>query len=429
MRHYFPMAIMGIRHRVALHPYQPRPWMMVWTMAVAQVISWGTLFYAFSLFVVPMQESLGWSRPLLHGALSLGLLSTGIVALPIGAWIDRHGGRSVMTLGSLAGGLLLLAWAQVQTPWVFYLLWMLIGVSMAGVLYEPAFAVITATFGPDYRRGITALTLVGGFASTVFMPVTQFLIAALGWRNALLVLGGLNLAVCLPLHALFVPGSATYRSPEMPQERTPTAHALHTILHGQVFWGLAIWFTAYGAAQSALIFQLVPLLTTWGIETSVILTSVALIGPMQVAGRVVLMCFSTRLETKEVGMAVIVLLPTALLTLLLLPHTLLWLGMAATLYGAGNGIMTIVRGIAVADLLGRDYYGALNGALTMPVTVAKALAPVGAAAVWSATGDPSVMLWVILTSALLSTVGFVLALSGTSYSMTQAVPQDVEGGC
>ena len=91
--------------------------------------------------------------------------------------------------------------------------------------------------------------------------------------------------------------------------------------------------------------------------------------------------------------------------------------------------MTIVRGIAVADLLGRDYYGALNGALTMPVTVAKALAPVGAAAVWSATGDPSVMLWVILTSALLSTVGFVLALSGTSYSMTQAVPQDVEGGC
>ena len=87
---------------------------------------------------------------------------------------------------------------------------------------------------------------------------------------------------------------------------------------------------------------------------------------MQVAGRVVLMCFSTRLETREIGTAVMVLLPTALLTLLLLPHTLLWLGVVATLYGAGNGIMTIVRGIAVADLLGRDYYGALNGALTMP---------------------------------------------------------------
>src|SRR5262245_15776200 len=113
MRQYLPRAILGRQHRVARYLHQPRPWLMVWTMAVAQVISWGTLFYAFSLFVVPMQESLGWSRPLLHGALSLGLLSTGIVALPVGVWIDRHGGRSIMTLCSLAGGLLLLAWAQV----------------------------------------------------------------------------------------------------------------------------------------------------------------------------------------------------------------------------------------------------------------------------------------------------------------------------
>src|SRR5918912_1433156 len=100
---------------------QRRPWVMVWTLAVAQVISWGSLYYAFSLFVAPMQETLGWSRPLLNGALSLGLLSTGAVAFPVGAWIDRHGGRTVMALGSLVGGLLLLAWAQVETPWAFYL--------------------------------------------------------------------------------------------------------------------------------------------------------------------------------------------------------------------------------------------------------------------------------------------------------------------
>src|SRR5437867_4477623 len=206
MRHYLPPAIMGMPRRVATHTHRSHPWVMVWTMAVAQVISWGTLFYAFSLFVVPMQESLGWSRPLLNGTLSLGLLSTGLVAFPVGAWIDRHGGRSVMTLGSLAGGLLLLAWARVDTPWAFYLIWVLIGITMAGVLYEPAFAVITAVFGPDARRGITALTLVGGFASTVFMPLTQLLIRAIGWRQTLLVLGGLNLAVCLPLHALWVPG-------------------------------------------------------------------------------------------------------------------------------------------------------------------------------------------------------------------------------
>jgi MFS family permease len=172
MRAYLPTALRGLQRQSAAHPRRSHPWVMVWTLAVAQVISWGTLFYAFSLFVVPMQASLGWSRPLLNSALSLGLLSTGVVAFPVGSWIDRHGGRGVMTLGSLAGGLLLLAWASVETPWMFYLIWMLIGVSMAGVLYEPAFAVITAAFGPDARRGITALTLVGGFASTVFMPLT-----------------------------------------------------------------------------------------------------------------------------------------------------------------------------------------------------------------------------------------------------------------
>jgi predicted MFS family arabinose efflux permease len=275
-----------------------------------------------------------------------------------------------------------------------------------------AFAVITAVFGPDARRGITALTLVAGFASTIFMPLTQLLIGALGWRNALLVLGALNLVVCLPLHAIFVPGTTGSHVPEIPQGDAPAASELRAILRGRVFVGLAIWFTAYNAAQSAFIFQFVPLLTTWGVETAAILTSVAIIGPMQVVGRIILMCFSTRLETREIGMAVTVLLPASVLALLFLPHTLLSLGLVATLYGAGNGIMTIVRGIAVSDLIGRTHYGAMNGALTVPTNVAKALAPFVAAALWSAMGNPALMLWSILGCALLGTVGFVLALSG-----------------
>ena len=415
MQRYFPLVRReGIERRLVWHTLRQNPWVMVWTMAIAQVISWGTLFYGFSLFVIPMHESLGWSRPLLNGALSLGLLSSGIVAFPVGAWIDRHGGRGVMTLCSLAGGLLLCAWAQVATPWVFYLIWVCIGTSMAGVLYEPAFAVITAVFGPDARRGITALTLVAGFASTIFMPLTQLLIGALGWRHTLLVLGVLNLAVCLPLHILFVPGTTSSHLPEMPKDDAPPAPALRSLLRGRVFVGLAMWFTAYNAAQTAFIFQFVPLLTTWGVETAAILTSVAMIGPMQVVGRIVLMCFSARLETREIGIAVTVLLPASVLVLLFFPHTLLSLSLVATLYGAGNGIMTIVRGIAVSDLIGRTHYGAMNGALTVPTNVAKALAPFVAAALWSAMGDPSLMLWAILGSALLGTVGFVLALSGAS---------------
>jgi predicted MFS family arabinose efflux permease len=246
------------------------------------------------------------------------------------------------------------------------------------------------------------------------MPLTQLLIGALGWRHALLVLGALNLVVCLPLHAVFVPETTGAPLPEGPQDDAPPVPELRGLLRGRVFLGLALWFTAYNAAQSAFIFQFVPLLTTWGVETAAILTSVAIIGPMQVAGRMVLMCWSARLETRESGMAVMVLFPASVLGLLFCPHTLLWLGLVATLYGAGNGIMTIVRGIAVSDLIGRTHYGAINGALTVPTTVAKALAPFLAAAIWSAVGNPSLMLWAILGGALLGTAGFVLALSGSS---------------
>lgn len=135
---------------------------------------------------------------------------------------------------------------------------------------------------------------------------------------------------------------------------------------------------------------------------------------MQVAGRVVLMLFSARLETREIGTAVVILLPAAILALLFLAHTPAWLGLCAALYGAANGIMTIVRGTAVADLIGRTHYGALNGALTIPTMVAKSLAPVATAAIWAATDNPSMMLWMLLASALVGAGGFLLAISGAS---------------
>jgi len=128
----------------------------------------------------------------------------------------------------------------------------------------------------------------------------------------------------------------------------------------------------------------------------------------------VLMLLSARLGTREMGLAIAVLLPAAVLTLLVLPHTMVWLGLFAALFGAGNGIISIVRGTAVAELLGRTHYGAINGALTIPFNVARALAPVLAAALWSATGNPSLMLWALLGSALIGTVGFAMAISGAS---------------
>src|SRR5229473_8514713 len=118
-------------------------WPLVGALAVAQLVSWGSIYYGFSLFVVPMEAELGWSRTALNGALSLGLLMSGLFAYPVGSWIDRRGGRALMTFGSLIGAGLLLVWSQVESLAIFYAIWIGLGLSMAATLYEPVFAVLT----------------------------------------------------------------------------------------------------------------------------------------------------------------------------------------------------------------------------------------------------------------------------------------------
>jgi MFS family permease len=385
-----------------------RPWVMVWSLAAAQVISWGTLFYAFALMVNPMRESLGWSPALLNGALSLGLLCMGAASIPVGAWIDRHGGRGVMAAGSLAGALALAGWAWVSAPWALYLVWALMGISMAGTLYEPAFAVVTAALGREAPRGIITLTLVGGFASTVCLPATQYLISAFGWRHALWALAAANLAICLPLHLLCVPPGAAGRA----RAPRPAGALYRALLRRRTFWGLALWFTTYNAIGSALVFQLIPLMREWRLGTAAILFCMMLIGPLQVAGRLVWMIFSARLDVPRMGGVALVSFTAALLGLLLLPHRLAWLGAATGLYGLGNGVMTVVRGTAVPELIGPEDYGAINGALAFPMMIARAFAPVAAAAVWLRGGDPAWMLGALLGCALLGGLGFALAVTG-----------------
>jgi len=353
---------------------------MVWGMAAAQLVSWGTLYYTFPLVVAPMHRSLGWSLPMLNGALSLGLLFQGIVSVPVGAWIDRKGGRGVMVAGSLAGGLALGAWAAVTTPWAFYLAWLLLGAGMAGVLYEPAFAVVTARFRPDAAQAIVALTLVGGLASTVCMPVTQLLVSRLGWRAALGVLALANLAIGLPVHAFFVPrGRPAPTGPDRPAPAGALAHIYKDLLKMPRFWGLALWFTGTSLLTSALVFQLVPLLTQWRLGIPAILGCMMLLGPMQVAGRILWISLGNRAGVRSMGLASLLSVTAALAGLLCFPHRPAWMGAGVALYGLGNGILTILRGTAVPELLGPEHYGTINGVLALAMLAARAAGPVAAA--------------------------------------------------
>jgi len=393
-------------------PAQAASFGTVAALGVAQIISWGSLYYAFSFLITPLMEASGGDKPTVFAAFSLGLLVSGLLSAPIGALIDRRGGRGVMTAGSLGGAVLLASLAHVQSVFALYAVWAGLGAVMAATLYDPAFAVISRLFAANYRRAITMLTLFGGFASTVFWPLTQFLIAEIGWRQALLVLAALNLIVCVPVHwwVLSPASPSPHRRPVVPAGPGAFRAALRT----PVFYLLTLAFTGNALVFSATQVHLMSMLQAKQLSAASAALVGAMIGPMQVTGRVLELAFASRLSASAVGILAMAFLPIALWVLSIAGVQWPLLVAFAVIYGIGNGAMTIVRGAIPAELFGRDAYGAINGAMAAPVTVAKAAGPLVAALLFVALGGYDGTLWVLIAIGAVSTAVFVLATRASS---------------
>jgi MFS family permease len=392
-------------------PAPAPPWRLAWRLALGQIFSWGILYYAFTVVVGPMQADTGWSRNFLNLGLSLGLLAWGLSAYPVGLWIQRRGARGLMATASLLGAGALALMATAGSPPAYLLAWLLLGAAMAGSLYDPAFAVVTAAFGPNYRRGITLITLVGGLASTVFIPLAQFAVDRAGWSHALLFLAAAQALVCAPVHWWGIPAAATPSapSPDTVAASRPSAWTtFRTDVTDPRFVGMAVWFAAHAAAFTGLVFQLVPMLQSLGVADATIVAAMAVMGPMQVAGRLFLSFRGEHFSSLRVGLVGMSGLLLALLLLLFLPPTFLWLALFTALLGLSNGMLTIVRGTAVAELFGRERYAEINGALAAPAVLTKAAAPLVFASVWSASGAPRA---VPLAAALVLAIGTVGLLS------------------
>jgi MFS family permease len=313
-----------------------------------------------------------------------------------------------MSLGSVLGGTLLLVLARTESVLLFYAVWTGLGVAMAMLLYEPAFAVIYASFGANARKGVTALTLAAGFASTVFWPLSQALVHASGWRGAAAILGLANLLLCAPLHLLLLPSSAGAAAHT---SAFPPSHSgvVRRLMRSRVFWLLAFSFTVNMLAFSALSVHLIPLLQERGLSAAEAVMLAAVIGPMQVLGRVLEVTVGARFRAAQVGLLALAVLPVALIALAEAASSWVLLVAFAALYGASNGVMTIVRAVMPAELFGRESYGAINGALSAPVILSRAVAPIAASLLWSASGNYGAVIWALVGLSLIAVVGFALA--------------------
>jgi MFS family permease len=386
-------------------------WRLVAALGITQIVSWGSLYYAFAVVMGSVQRELDASPPAIVGAYSAALLVSGLVAAPVGRHIDRHGSRRAMTAGSVAAALLLAAFSQVGSVFALYAVWAGLGAVMGVVLYEPAFASLALVFRADLRKAITVLTLAGGFASTVFWPLTQWLAIAMGWREAMLVLAAINLAVCVPLHALFLP--ARGRPADAPAGAADDAAGRAKLLGDPRFRWLAFAFTGNMLAFSAVGLHLLSMLREQGFSPERAALLAAMVGPMQVAGRIAEFAFAHRATPAHVGVIAMFAFPVAIAVLEFAGASAAGVLLFAVIYGASNGVMTIVRGTVPAEIFGREGYGALSGLMATPVLLARAAGPFAAAGLLALAGGYRAVAVAIIVVTLVSSVGFALAVRTT----------------
>ena len=411
-------------------------WTIVWTLAVTETISWGILYYAFAVFLVPMQTELGWSTPEITGAYSLALLVTMILSPPLGYWLDRSGPRVPMTLGSALGTVLLVAWARVESLPGFYLIWAGIGVALALTLYEPAFAVASTWFVRGRSRALLILTTVAGLASTIFLPAAGWLIERLGWRDALLVLAILLGATTIPAHALVLrrrpedlgllpDGEVTEPGqPSPPPQGVALVHALRD----PAYWWLNGAFFLGMVAAVAIGVYLIPILLERGESLARATFITGLIGAAQVGGRVAITALERRVPEQALGAAVFALQAIALAVILVTSGLALTL-LAVALLGAGRGGVTLMRATLVADRYGRANFAAISGIPAAAQMAARAVAPVGAGLLITWLGGYTPMLAALAVLAIAATLAMVMfALSARPLRLAVPAPDVSEVG-
>lgn len=396
-------------------------WAMVLALSITETTSFGILYYAFAVFLAPMNEDLGWSIAQLTGAFSLSLLISGVAAIPVGRWLDRHGPRAMMTVGSVIATALVLAWAAVDSLLVFYLIWIAIGLVMAAVLYEPAFYVVAIWFRRGRGRALTVLTFLAGLASVIFIPLANFLVDSYGWRTALVILAAILGVVTIPLHGLVLRRSPQamglepdgYRASAIATASPAPAETSFTVreaLRAAPFWWLNAAFFCANLATMTIVIHLIPYLIREGYSPGFAATAAGAIGLLALPGRLIFTPLGGRIDRRYVTSAIFACQTAALLVLLLWQATA---GVIAfvILFGVGFGAITPARAALVSEMYGPAHYGSINGIVSMFITASRAIAPVGAGVLFTVLASYQPVLWTVFAVSLLASFAALQAKS------------------
>jgi predicted MFS family arabinose efflux permease len=361
-----------------MHSYGSRRGVVL-ALGTAQTLAWASSFYLPAMLARAMARDVGVATPTVYAVLSMALVVSALVGPLAGRQIDRHGGRPVLLAATAMFALGLAALAIAQGPWTLIAAWVLLGLAMGAGLYDAAFAAVVYLYGQGARKSITGITLLAGFASTVGWPLTAWFETRWGWRGACAAWAALHLVVAAPLYALL---------PRLPAREAaqPTAPAPAMVDDTEVPPQrglaplLAAIFALLSIVSTSIATHLPALLQAAGATLAVAVATAALVGPAQVAARLLEISVMRRLSPLVAARAAALGHPVAVLVLLGLGGLGGPLGGAAllpfaVLHGLGNGLITIVRGTLPLALFGAAGYGARQGWLTLPARMLGALSP------------------------------------------------------
>ena len=346
-------------------------------LCITEITSWGVLYYAFPVMLTSVAETTGWSTQIALSAFSVGLLTSAAAAPLVGRLLQRFGPRPVMTAGSVIGVAALCALAAAPSlPW-FFAAWIMVGLAQSGLLYPPAFAALTRWYGARRLRAITTLSLVAGLASTVYAPATSALLTVLDWRQTYLVLAVVLAVVTIPLHAFGLTPAWHHDEQHGRRRERPVLPRGTLTSRPFVLLVLSMALAAFGLFGATL--NLVPLLTSRGVNGTLAATALGVVGIGQLLGRVGYPALS-RHSGAHTRTAVI--LAAGALTVAVLGGLTGPIAAeiaVAVCAGAARGAYTLIQATAVSDRWGTENYATLNGIAIAPATAMVAVAPAGAA--------------------------------------------------
>jgi MFS family permease len=337
---------------------------IVLALGLTQTIGYGTLYYAYGVLAPVISREFGVGIDWFFGAFTIGLLVGGLVAPFVGRELDRRGARQVMSVGSLAAAGGLVACALAPNIWAFSLAVMVTEAAACLVLYEAAFAGLTQIYRHEARRGITLITLIAGFASTIFWPLTQGMLGAFDWRVTLLIFASVHVFVCFPLH-LWVLGLS---KPVVTTAMDATPRELPPILVGEARRRALVFYTSAiviaGFVTSAFPVHMLRIIENEGFTAEAAALIAMVMGPAQVLARFIEVLGGHRFDSLMTGRVALGALAACIALLLATPGSLETAVAFAALYGAAQGMITIARGTVPLQLFGPQGYGTLVGRVT-----------------------------------------------------------------